>query len=339
MSVMHPLPEVSGVGALFIGGGVSHSSGERRADVAVVIGTYDAARLQRLDEAVASVLNQSLEPSEVLVVVDNSPELAAMLTGRWSEVTVVDHRGPAGVSGMRNAGIAASSSGAVAFLDDDAVAGDGWTESLVQALSGGPQVIGVGGSIHTRWNGPAPRWFPEAFDWVVGGTSASMPSTRGAVRNLRGGNMCLRRDVFERAGDFSPAWGHNGSVAAYCDETEMCIRATSAIPGSTLLFEPMMSVDHHVTSARATLRFFLQRCYLEGKSKAALSMHAGPRQLGVERRYASVVVPRAVLKGLADTLHRGDRFGAARSLTSLMGIGAAALGYLKVRVRPLPTGR
>lgn len=301
-------------------------------EVSVVIGTYDAARRAQLDEAVRSVLAQASMSVEILVVVDNNPALADALADEWGAVRVVDHRGPRGVSGMRNAGIDASRGALVAFLDDDAVAGAGWVSRMTSAFDD-PSVLGVGGAIRTRWTGTAPAWFPEAFDWAVGGTSAGMPAKTAPVRNLRGGNMCLRRSAFEAAGAFSPEWGHNGSVADYCDETEMCIRATRSLPGSVLLFDPAMEVDHHVTSERATLRFFVDRCYREGRSKAALAASAGG-SLAVERRYATRVVPRAIGSALADTVLRGDPWGICRAGAVALGLASAGAGYVARRVRP-----
>src|SRR4051794_15103423 len=167
--------------------------------VSVVICSYTRSRRQWLEEAVASVRAQTVPALEVVIAVDHNPGLFVWVQTTLPDVVAVASEGPRGLSGARNAGVAAAQGDVVAFLDDDAVAAPDWLEHLVRPYAD-PAVLGVGGTIEPRWLGPRPRGFPAEFGWVVGCSYVGLPTRRGPVRNLIGANMSLRRDVLARAG-------------------------------------------------------------------------------------------------------------------------------------------
>src|SRR6185436_17368622 len=109
-----------------------------------------------------------------------------------SGVAVVENREHRGLRGARNSGVNAATSSIVAFLDDDAEASEQWLEFLAEPYTD-PDVAGVGGLTEPIWDGGRPRWFPDEFEWVVGGAYRGMPVTRRELRNLWGGNMSFRR--------------------------------------------------------------------------------------------------------------------------------------------------
>lgn len=310
-------------------------AGEPLPRLSVIVGIHDSARRSGLEECLRSVLEQSGPEVEVVVVVDGNPLLAAALRAQPLPVRVVDHRGRRGVSSMRNAGIDATTAPLVAFIDDDAIATPGWTDALLRAFDD-EGVLGIGGAVRPSWNSEPPSWFPEAFDWAVGGTSAGMPATVSSVRNLRGGNMCYRRSLFAAVGAFNPDFGHDGSAARYCDETEFCMRASRAVPGGRLMFDPTIVVEHRVDASRTTLGFFVRRCFDEGRTKGLLARGVGSGQLAVERRFARTVVPRAIARGLGDAVLRGDPRGLLRAGAVALGSAAVLAGLARGRLSPAP---
>lgn len=99
--------------------------------VSVVVPTYD--REGRLVESVESVLAQTYEPIELVVVDDASPTPAEeALEGsgldELADVAVIRHDRNRGGNAARNTGIRASSGEFVAFLDDD----DRWRPGKVE---------------------------------------------------------------------------------------------------------------------------------------------------------------------------------------------------------------
>jgi GT2 family glycosyltransferase len=296
-------------------------------DVSVVICAYSNERWAQLGRAVESVWAQTTPPAEVVVAIDHNPALAERARTAFSGAIVVENDGPRGLSGARNAGVAASRGSVVAFLDDDAVAAPDWLERLGASYDG-PEVLGVGGMIEADFTDGRPAAFPREFDWVVGCTHPYVPDTVGPVRNMIGANMSLRRDVFDAVGGFTSGIGRVGRLPLGCEETELCIRARRRSPGGQFLFDPAARVAHSVPPARADWSYFRRRCFAEGLSKARVAASTGTGDaLSTERAYVARTLPAGVLRGIRDALG-GDAAGLARAALIVAGLALTTAGYL-----------
>lgn len=303
-------------------------------DFSVIVCAYTDRRWDALVEAVESVLRQSVRARELIVVIDHNPALLERARERFqhldpARVRVMENSLPRGLSGARNAGIAAATGEFVAFLDDDATADSRWLERLGSAFRD-ERVMGVGSTIELQWLGPEPRWFPSEFNWTVGGTYRGMPTERAPIRNLIGAAMALRRDLFEGREGFLGAMGRTDAIKLPlgAEETELCIRLRQAYPERAFVFEPSAHVRHKVTLDRASWRYFASRCYAEGLSKAHLTRLVGREDgLQSERAYTLRVLPSGVVRGLRDAV-RGDASGLGRAAAIVLGLFATALGYL-----------
>src|SRR5262249_52948370 len=82
-------------------------------------------------------------------------------------------------------------------------------------------------------------------------------------------------------------------------------------------------------SNRTRWRYFCSRCYAEGLSKAAVARYVGAKDgLASERTYVLQTLPRGILRGLADVLHRDDMTGLARAGVIIFGLVVTIAGYL-----------
>ncbi len=86
--------------------------------VSVVVTTFDKAPY--VDEAIGSILTQTLEPHEVIVVDDGSTDGTRDRLLRYEDLTLL-LRENGGASAARNAGVARATGEYVAFLDGDDV--------------------------------------------------------------------------------------------------------------------------------------------------------------------------------------------------------------------------
>jgi glycosyltransferase involved in cell wall biosynthesis len=99
-----------------LGGSVAVAAGT--SDISVVIPYCNRERY--IDEAVQSVLAQTLKPLEIIIVNDCSRESSRRYLDRYAEVcTIVDLPKNVGLAGSRNAGIRHARGRFIAFLDDD----------------------------------------------------------------------------------------------------------------------------------------------------------------------------------------------------------------------------
>jgi glycosyltransferase involved in cell wall biosynthesis len=301
----------------------------------VILCAYTAARWHDLIAAVESVQRQTLPPREIIVVVDHHPWLLQQARAKWPDITVIENTGPRGLSGARNSGVAAAQGSLLVFLDDDATAARDWLARL-SACYVEPAVAGVGGAILPFWRDRRPAWFPSEFHWVVGCTYRGMPEERAAVRNLIGCNMSFRRGVFEQIGGFRIGRVGALSIGQENDDTELCIRLGKMLPETRLIYEPAATVRHTVPAQRATVSYFVRRCFSEGLSKARLARLVGrDRGLASERSYALRTLPDGVLRGLGDTVTKRDLGGVLRSGAIVLGLVVTTAGYLAGRALQL----
>lgn len=311
----------------------------------VVVCTYDAARWAALDACLMSVERQLPPPLEVIVVVDHNRELLARAREAFPKARVIANERARGLAGSRNSGAAAARGEIVAFIDDDATAEPGWLGELTACL-GDPGVVGAGGALIPRWPAAEPRWFPPEFLWVVGCSYAGMPEDREPIRNPIGASMAVRADALAAVGGFREGAGpeapreirSRGVVRAAGDtpdDTDMAIRVGRHLPHAVWLYSARARALHSVTPERATLRYFLRRCHEEGRGKAALARRIGARDgLRSERRHLALALPSGFARGLRGPL-RGDPHGPLRSGAMLLGLAAAALGFLAATLSQL----
>ena len=301
--------------------------------VSVIIAAYTAKRWNDTVQAVNSVKLQSIPAAETILVIDNNPELLSRARAELTDVKVTPHTGSRGASSARNTGVTVSHGEVVAFLDDDAVASPKWLESLLRHFTNS-EVVGAGGRIDPIWASTAPRWFPPEFNWAIGASYRGMPEHAVPVRNVWSGNMVIRRKVFDSIGGFREGFGKVGSRSSP-EDTDLCLRASSAHPGGTWIYDPEGLCGHRVPAERAKLSFFISRCYNEGLGKAALStLTDAPEATATEREYTKRVLPHGIYLGFRE-VGGGDVFGAYRSFSIAVGLMCAAGGYVTGRTGSL----
>ena len=305
----------------------------------VVICAYTEDRWEALLAAIESVHSQLQPGDELVVVIDHNPSLrertASAIAAR-ANVSVLANADGRGLSGARNTGVAASRGDLIAFLDDDATARPGWLTELRGAFLDDAVAV-VGTAVYPRWEGGAPpRWFPPEFNWVVGCGYTGLPTETAVIRNPIGASMAVRATAFTAAGDFSHLVGRVGTLPVGCEETEFCIRLTGIDPGALILHRPGSAVDHLVPADRQTLRYFVRRCFHEGRSKWAVTRLGGSKAgLSAERRYVRVVLPAGVAAGLGQAVRRLDPFALARASAIVLGLVCTLAGFASQAVRQL----
>jgi glycosyltransferase involved in cell wall biosynthesis len=123
----------------------------------VIIPVRDGSNF--LAEAVASVLAQLGSGDEILVVWDESSDDTASVLQRLADPRIRVLKGPGkGVSGGRNAGLAAASGEFIAFIDHDDLWPPGRHQIMLQAMLDAPRLDAVFGRMRIRLE-------PDAIPW------------------------------------------------------------------------------------------------------------------------------------------------------------------------------
>ena len=144
------------------------------------------------------------------------------------------------------------------------------------------------------------------------------PSHRGRIRNPIGANMSMRATVLAAGRRVRSATRSRSRRARRSPVPPRRPSSASArrscTPASTGSMSRGARVRHHVPPQRATWRYFVRRCVVEGTSKAQLDPASPAPTTGCapERRVRRSVLPRAVLRDLVAGV-RGRREGFARA--------------------------
>jgi len=184
-------------------------------DISVIIPYYNRERY--MDEAMQSVLAQTLKPLEIIIVNDCSRESSRRFLDRYADVCkILELSVNVGLAGSRNAGIRAARGRFIALLDDDDIWLPRKLEEQRKYMEEHPQCSGVHTAVwvmlagqpdafYSRF-GPGPMTLAQALTndyWVI-------PST-----------MMFRTEVVQALGGFDPHFRQ-------CEDREFIIRFCEA---------------------------------------------------------------------------------------------------------------
>ncbi|MBA2681859.1 MAG: glycosyltransferase family 2 protein [Ktedonobacteraceae bacterium] len=161
--------------------------------VSAIICAYTEARWLDLIAAVESLRQQSLQPQEIILVIDHNQRLLERAREEFLDVLVIENSEAQGLSGARNSGIAVACASLIAFLDDDATAEREWLAQFKDCFEN-PNVLGVGGTVEPEWLSRQPAWFPSEFYWVLGCTYLTRRIDRVMLANRNAKNLTASID-------------------------------------------------------------------------------------------------------------------------------------------------
>jgi hypothetical protein len=172
----------------------------------------------------------------------------------------------------------------LAFVDDDAIACDGWAAALERAWSEAPPAVAcIGGPIRPKFAVDPPPWFSDGIAHTLtlldrGGAPRDLDPDEEAVY---GANISFRVDPLRRIGGFDPALGHSGRRVFFAEEDE-AQRALVRL-GYRVRYVPDAGVLHVIPPERLTRASFLRRRFAFG---AALGLRGGRDRTAALRQAA-----------------------------------------------------
>ena len=182
--------------------------------ISVIIPVYNYERY--LGEAIESVLGQTYQDLEVIVVddgsTDRSGEVAESFAGRGVRYCQEVH---AGIGPARNKGVELAQGEFIAFLDAD----DRWPlekiERQLRAFENDPALEMVFGQALQLQNGPA---------WEAGVRDKNL-TVGGMVPGMVPGTMLIKRDAFDRVGNFQGGLKVGEFIDWYARAVELKVRS------------------------------------------------------------------------------------------------------------------
>jgi glycosyltransferase involved in cell wall biosynthesis len=182
--------------------------------VSVIIPVYNYDRY--LGEAIESVLNQTYEHLEVIVVDDGSTDQSGAVAGSFASRGVrYCHHVHAGIGETRNKGVELARGDFIAFLDADDRWPEGKIERQLQAFENDPAPEMVFGQALQLQHGPA---------WEAGVRDKNR-IVAGMVPGMVPGTMLIKRDAFLRVGKFQGDLKVGEFIDWYARAVELKIRS------------------------------------------------------------------------------------------------------------------
>lgn len=192
--------------------------GGERLSITVIVPTMNRPR--DLRRCLASILRQARPPTEVIVVddgADDEAELRSLFEGSGIAFAYLK-KDARGLCGSRNVGVRLSTGSIIVFLDDDTELDEGYILAYAEVFEGDPErkIGGLSGR-PTRYRNGVQLPADHVLSWeerlqrffllssahggrvLPSGYRSSVVNPKGRVRVefLQGGNMALRREVFE----------------------------------------------------------------------------------------------------------------------------------------------
>jgi glucosyl-dolichyl phosphate glucuronosyltransferase len=299
------------------------NSGAGPANVSVVVCAYTLERWDLLVRSLRSLVEQDLQPTEVLLSVDHNEELflrcrnelPELFTDATWPLRVIQNKFDTRLGGARTTAAELAVGDILAFLDDDASATTSWLRTLTAPYKNS-DVIAVGGAPIPRYETSRPRWFPFECNWIFGCAYRGLPEQLGPIDHLIGANMSIRREALL-------GWG--GFQSDNHDDMDLSHRTVHNYGEGALLFEPQAIVYHFVPRARLTWHYFWRRCFFVNRGKvAAFRGLDDASNMRAEFKFALRSLTRAVFfEGRA--MLRGDVYAPVRyaALVSAIALGGA----------------
>lgn len=240
--------------------------------VSVVICTYATDRYDDFREAAESVLDQSYDPIELVLVIDGNHavyERAVEDFGSLDHTIIHNNDENRGVSYSRTKGASLASGDIVAFIDDDAIAAETWIAELAAAYHD-HDAVAVGGRMEGEWVAGRPWFLPTEFDWLVGVTHPGFASNGEEVRNTFESNLSFCRSVFLELGGFDDRLGPDADSYSHSEGAELGTRLRGEY-NRGVVYNADAVVRHKVFERRTQLQWLLSRAFEQGVSKRRMN--------------------------------------------------------------------
>ena len=242
--------------------------------LSLVIATYN--RAEQLMTTLDSVATQKCSCGEwECVVVDNNSaddthERVERFAKEHPELNIryiFEQR--QGLSHARNAGIAASVGDIIAFIDDDERIVEEFVEAYITLFDSQPDAMSAGGKIIADYPTGRPRWmshYPElpiANPMDFGDKIIPFPKNRIPG----GGNMAMRRRVFETIGMFDTSLGRTGKRLIGGEESDLFERMDKF--SMRCYYVPRAVMYHIIPAEKLTAEYFDRLTYNIGVTQRA----------------------------------------------------------------------
>jgi len=296
--------------------------------ITVFICTHNRSHLLRQAIDSVNAATPPSQPVEILVVANNcTDDTEAYLTECANRS---DQRFPLrwvaeptpGKSHALNRGIPVLKTSLIACIDDDHRVDSEFLREIERAARTYPDVDIYCGPVQPDWTGAEPSWVHDEGPYRIyplpvprydlGPNSILVTEHEGPLPG--GGNIILKREVFDLVGAFSTDLGPNGHDLGGGEDIEYVTRALRL--GARVRYVPSILQFHFADPTRLTLRYILRKSFQRTRASAKL-------------RYAGRGVQRFIWRKLFEYLVRATTSLSRQQRRFYLVRVAASLGEIR----------
>jgi len=164
--------------------------------ISVVIPAFNES--QDIVKCLDSLMKQTVKPSEIIVVDNNSTDDTVKIASTYKGVKII-HEKRQGITYTRTTGFNAATGDIIARIDADTIASPKWLEVIRNKFTNDKTVCGLSGRLALR------ELSPEKFFWFS--SFSSMLRKLGDIRLgkgilMYGANMAVRRKAWEKVAQY-----------------------------------------------------------------------------------------------------------------------------------------
>lgn len=241
-------------------------------DLSLVIATYN--RAEQLMVTLESVATQRhpAQRWECIVVDNNSKDdtrerVEAFAAAHPDLQLRYVFESNQGLSYARNRGIEEAKGEIIAFVDDDERIVEEFVSAYVELFASHPDAMSAGGKIVAEYPTGRPGWMSKYAEQPIANPmdfgKSIKPFPKGRIPG--GGNMAMRRSVFDKIGRFDTSLGRTGKQLIGGEESDLFERIEAA--GMACYYVPRAVMYHIIPESKLTLDYFRRLAFNTGLSQ------------------------------------------------------------------------
>ena len=222
------------------------------------------------------VLNACTDDTLAVLSESRTRHAGSPLNLAWVEEPI------AGKSNALNTALREYKNEALCFIDDDQSTEAGFLEAILDGLASHPEDDIFCGRLWPAWNGSEPSWVHAAEPWAIpirpfpeydlGAESFRLPYDH---RLPSGGNITVRRRVFDAIGGFAADLGPRGHDLAGGEDHDFLSRAVAA--GFHIRYLPAARQLHAIDAQRMDKLYLLRKSFSRSRSNFLIKGGGRPR--------------------------------------------------------------